>query len=536
MNQRPKPAFFAALIAACAFLPLPSLAGQTCDSLARLKLPQTTITAAISAPAGPFAMPGGFGPRSRTINLPAFCRVQGVIKPAAGSDIGFEVWMPAKGWNGKFVGSGNGVFAGTIDFGGLAASIRAGFAGAATDTGHAAAPISAKWAYGHPEKVIDYGYRAIHLTAVIGKAIVRRYYDRPPRWSYFASCSTGGRQGLMEAQRFPDDYNGVLAGDPANYLTHLVASAVWDSQAVDENAASFLPPDKLNLLGKAVLEACDAEDGIKDGIVSNPPQCDFNPETLLCKGSDSRDCLTAPQIAAVKKIYAGPSNSKGQNLFPGFSPGGEGGFSGWSLWIAGSAPGRSADFAIGDEFFANFVFEDPSWSFRRLNFDSDMTLTDKKLAGILNATNPNLSRFAGRGGKLILYHGWADAAIPPLNTVHYYQSVVNKMGERKAQGFARLYMVPGMGHCGGGVGPDSFGAAPALNEDPEHSMFASLEQWVERGVAPEAIVASKPSNPFNPQSTPVMTRPLCPYPEVAQYKGRGDNNRAANFTCVSGSH
>ncbi|MGH9406890.1 MAG: tannase/feruloyl esterase family alpha/beta hydrolase [Terriglobia bacterium] len=495
-----------------------------------MKLPQTTITEAKSVPAGPFALPGGFGPQSRGIALPAFCRVKGVIKPATDSDIGFEVWMPAKGWNGKFVGVGNGVFAGTIDFGALAAAIQAGFAAAATDTGHIASPLSAQWADGHPQKVIDYGYRAIHLNAVIGKEIVRKYYASAPRWSYFASCSTGGRQGLMEAQRFPDDYNGVLAGDPANYFTHLVASAVWDSQAVDDSPASFIPPSKLNLLGKAVLAACDAQDGVKDGIVSYPMRCHFNPRTLLCKGADSNGCLTAPQVVAVEKIYAGPSNSKGQNLFPGFSPGSEGG---WALWIVGSAPDRSIDYPIGSQFFSNFVFDDPTWNPRSLNFESDMTLTDKKLASVLNATDPNLSRFEARGGKLILYHGWADAAIPPMNTVNYFKSVVGAMGEKQTGKFVRLYMVPGMQHCGGGVGPDSFGAAPSVNVDAEHSMFDSLELWVEHGTAPGAIIATKRSNPFNPGSVVQMTCPLCPYPEVARYKGSGDTNQAANFICAT---
>ncbi len=534
MSQRSIWIRIISVLAIAGTFPAASFAAQSCESLAKLNLPDTTITKAESVQAGPFAMPGGFGPQRKT-DLPAFCRVEGVLKPTSDSDIKFEVWMPAHGWNGKFEGTGNGGFAGSISYGELAAALKAGFAAASTDTGHVASP-GAAWALGHPEKIIDFGYRAIHLTAVTGKSLVRDFYGDPARWSYFASCSNGGRQGLMEAQRFPDDYNGVISGDPANYWTHLITSAIWDSQAVLDKPASFIPAAKLTVLSNAVMAACDAEDGVKDGILNDPRQCHFNPETLLCKGNDASDCLTAAQIAAVNKIYGGMTNSEGQKLFPGFMRGSEAGFGGWALWITGRAPEQSIDFAFGNQFFKDFIFDNPSWDFRTLNYDADMKLTDRKMAHILNATNPDLAKFDSRGGKLILYHGWSDAAIPPLNTVNYYESVAARMGEQKTKSFVRLYMVPGMQHCGGGTGVDSFGAGPALNIDPEHSMFSSMEQWVEHGVAPKAIIAKKGANPFQPASGArgKMTRPLCPYPQVAKYKGSGDTNDAANFVCAAG--
>jgi feruloyl esterase len=517
------------VLAIAALFPAASFGGRSCESLASLELPSTTITKAQSVPAGPFQLGGPFPGQRAAVDLPAFCRVEGEIKPTSDSAIRFEVWMPTENWNGRFEGTGNGGFAGYIDNGGLAAALRAGFAAASTDTGHAAGGPGARWAAGHPEKIIDFGDRAIHLTAVTGKEIVKRFYGAPPQWSYFSSCSNGGRQGLMEAQRFPADYNGIIAGAPANFWTHLMASAIWDLQATLDNPASYIPSSKLPALGKAVLAACDAEDGVKDGILNDPRQCHFSPETLLCTGADSSDCLTAPQIAAVKKIYSGASNSQGQRIFPGYMPGSE---SGWGVWITGSAPERSVDFAFGTQFFSDFVFENPSWNFRTFNFDADVKLTDKKMGAILNATDPNLADFERRGGKLILYHGWNDSAIPPLNTVNYYESVVARMGRQQAEEFVRLYMVPGMEHCGGGPGPDSFGGGPLPDADPEHSMFSSLEQWVERGVPPKAIVATKRASPFNLESGVVMTRPLCPFPEIAKYKGSGDIHQAANFACA----
>lgn len=507
--------------------------GRSCESLSELKLADVTIQSAKSTPTGKLAVPAD-GPDAppQTFETPAFCRVRGVIKPTADSDIRFEVWMPSANWNGRFEGAGNGGFAGAINYGGLAAAVRARFAAASTDTGHEANGIEAKWALGHPEKVIDFGYRAIHLTTVAGKAIVAAFYGSPANYFYFSSCSNGGRQALMEAQRFPQDYDGIIAGAPANYWTHLMVAAIAGAQALYSNPASYLSADKLPAIHAAVLAACDAADGVKDGIISDPRQCHFRPEKLLCSGPETNACLTAPQITTLEKIYAGPRDSKGRQVFSGEMPSSELGANGWAAWITGPAPNKKgAGFFFGNYFFSNMIFDDPAWDFRTFNFDSGVQLADKKMARILNATDPRLAAFKARGGRMILYHGWADPAISPLNTINYYNSVLDAMGRQQTGNFVRLYVVPGMQHCGGGPGPDSFGALPASDADAGHSIFAALEGWVEHGVAPNAIIATKYAQRPGAARVVEMTRPLCPYPEVAEYKGTGDIHDAANFVC-----
>lgn len=503
---------------------------RSCESLSGLKLTNVTIQSVKSTPAGEFAVPGeGPDQPPESFETPAFCRVQGVIKPTADSDVRFEVWMPSANWNGRFEGAGNGGFAGAINYGGLAMALRAGFASASTDTGHEASGIQASWALGHPEKTADFGYRAIHLTAVAGKAIVAAFYGSSPKYSYFSSCSDGGREALMEAQRFPRDYNGIIAGAPANYWTHLMAEAMWDVQAMLNDPASYIPASKIPAISNAVLAACDTQDGLKDSIVTDPRKCNFHPEKLLCKGTDTNACLTAPQITALKKLYAGPTLPNGERIFPGHVPGGELGPNGWPGWITGPKPKDSAGFYFGTRFFADMVFGDPAWDYMKFNLTSDVQLADKRMGLILNATSPNLAAFNARGGKLILYHGWSDAAISPLNTINYYDSVLDAMGSQRAESFVRLYMVPGMQHCGGGPGPDSFGALPASDADAQHSVFAAIEEWVEHGTAPDSIIATKYA--ARSDHAVEMTRPLCPYPEVAEYKGEGDLHDAANFVC-----
>jgi hypothetical protein len=536
MNQRRMFSLTAVSVAMVVFFPAWGMAQRRCENLSKFKLPDTTIVTAKAVPAGPFTLPAGPFGGPRSVKLPAFCRVEGVIKPTADSDIKFEVWMPSQDWNGKFDGVGNGGFAGSIAYDGLVAALRAGFATASTDTGHEANVTDARWALGHPQKIIDFGYRAIHLTNVVGKAIVRSFYGKAARESYFSSCSNGGRQALMEAQRFPGDYNGIIAGAPANFWTHLTAGGIWDSQATLENPASYIPPSKLPAIRNAVLAACDAKDGVKDGILNDPTQCHFHPEKLLCKGADTDACLTAPQVTALEKLYAGPTDSKGRQIFPGHMPGGETGPDGWETWLTGSGPGKSLAYVFGTQFFSNMMFDNPKWDYRTFNFDTDIRLTDKKLAHVLNATNPNLAVFKDHGGKLILYHGWSDSAIAPLNTVNYYKSVVATMGPRQAKDFVRLYMVPGMKHCGLGPGPSSFGAGPSKNANPKESMFGSSERWVEHGVAPGDIIARKYANPVKPSSGVEMTRPLCPYPQIVKYKGSGDIHKASSFVCATPGH
>jgi len=480
------------------------LVGASCESLEKLALPYTAITVAQTVATGTFAPPGG----QPIHELPSFCRVAGEIRPVEDSVIPFEVWIPSSGWNGKFFGIGNGGYAGTIGYGGLATAVRHGYAAASTDTGHHAtsgAPDAA-WALGHPQKIIDFGYRAIHETAVKGKAIAAAFYGSAVRRAYFNSCSNGGRQALMEAQRYPEDYDGIVAGAPANYWTHLLTEALWDVQALLSQPGSYIPAAKMPAIEGAVLAACDTIDGVKDGVVDDPRQCHFDPGTLLCKGADSDACLTAPQVEALRKLYAGP----GARIFPGHAPGGESGPGGWAAWVTGAAPEKSLGFGFGTQFFKNMVYSDAAWDYHTFNLERDLKKADERMARDLNATDADLKPFARRGGKLILYHGWSDAAIPPYNTINYYDRVVEKMKEKEAASFVRLYMVPGMQHCGGGPGPNAF------------DMNQPIEAWVEEGVPPGPIIARRPGR----------SRPLCPYPEVARWKGSGSTDDAANFSCV----
>jgi len=504
------------------------LRAASCDSLAHLSLPQTTITAAVSVPAGDFTPAGG-----RPLHgLAAFCRVEGTIQPAADSSIRFEVWMPAAGWNGMFHGAGNGGFGGDINYPEMATVIARGYAAASTDTGHQASFIDARWALGHPEKVVDFGYRAIHETAQKAKAIIGAFYGSGPRHSYFTSCSNGGRQALMEAQRFPEDYDGIIAGAPANFWTHLLVLAIADSQALLADPASYIPARKLPAIQAAALAACDRLDGVPDGVIENPAACHFDPAALLCKGPDSDTCLMPAQLTALQKIYAGPRSSNGTQVFPGYSPGGEAEPGGWGVWITGAAPEQSLMFRFGTEYFKAMVFGDPAWDFRTFELDRGTAASDQKMSGILNSTDPDLRRFEARGGKLIIYHGWSDAAIPAENAIDYYRSVVSRVGAASSHGFIRLFMVPGMQHCGGGSGPDDFGQFGNGSGDPQNDMNAALERWVEKGVAPEQIVATKYRKESDPASGVARTRPLCAYPLIARWKGAGSADEATSFICA----
>jgi len=522
------PVTLAALaVAVCIALPCAARAAQPCEALTKLELPDTSITSAESVAAGSFTPPVGKAPP----NMPAFCRVIGVIKPSSDSNIRFEVWMPASNWNGKFQGAGNGGFAGAIGYDQLENAVVHNYATAATDTGHHAEGTDASWALDHPEKIADFGYRAIHETAVKAKAILHAFYGEEPKRSYFSSCSNGGRQALMEAQRYPEDYDGIIAGAPANYWTHLLANAAWDNLALLGDQDSFIPAKNLPAIQAAALAACDALDGVKDGVIEDPSRCHFDPGVLLCTAAESDSCLTAPQVAALKKLYAGGRNSHGQ-IFPGYAPGGEAEFGGWAVWITGPARERSLMYTFGTQFFKNMVFDNTAWDYHTFNADRDTQAADDKQSRNLNATDPNLSRFRKRGGKLILYHGWSDAAIAAQNTIDYYDSVAAKMGDRQAASFVRLFMVPGMQHCGGGSGANTFGQFGAASGDADRDMDAALERWVEKGVAPERIVAAKRKSDLDPASAIVRTRPLCAYPLVARYQGSGSTDDAANFVCA----
>ena len=512
-------------------------AAQTCAALSQLTLSSAKVLSAQLFQPGAFTPPSTPSPEFYIGNpdlyksLGAFCRVVVQAAPSTDSDIKIEVWLPAEGWNGKFQGQGNGGFAGEIDYRRLALAVNNKYATAATNTGHTGGVTDAAWALGHPEKVIDFGYRAIHEMTLIGKALIRAFYGNNVQHSYFSSCSNGGRQALMEAQRFPADYDGILSGAPANFWTHLLTKALADAQATTLDSASYIPANKLPALARAVNTACDAQDGVADGVLNDPRQCKFDPASLLCKAGDSTECLTAPQITALKKLYEGPRDTSGKLIFPGYVPGAEEGPAGWETWITGLAPEKSLLFAFSTGYFSNMVYSRVDWSYRGTTVEQGLEAADRNTAKSLNATDPDLATFQARGGKLILYHGWNDPAISALNTINYYESVISKMGRSETNAFTRLYMVPGMQHCGDGPGANSFGQVGVGAKDPQHNMELALEQWVEGGIAPSSVVATKYVDD-NPDNAVKFTRPLCPYPQAAKYTGTGDPNDAANFVCA----
>ncbi len=493
-----------------------------CGALRTLPLESTTITATEQVDTHSLLPPYG----SPLAGLPAFCRVAGVIRPTPDSVIRFEVWMPVAAWNGRLLGAGNGGFAGTINYGQMASSLRQGFATASTDTGHEAGAEDASWAFRHPEKITDFGYRALHLTTLRAKQIIAAFYGRPADHAYFDSCSNGGREALMEAQRFPEDYDGILAGAPANNWTRMLSSAVDVVQTMTADPAAYIPAMKLPAIHQAALAACDAQDGVKDGIVNDPSQCHFEPATLLCKADDSLTCLTAPQVNTLHKLYGGGTDRKGNNLFPGYIPGSE--LPGWDSWVVGAGPGAGAGSRYPVNFFRYMVYNNARWEILDADPAQARTEAEKAVGNDLNASSPDLSRFTARGGKLILYHGWDDPAISPWNSIAYFQSVREALGPAKADTAVRLYMAPGMEHCSGGAGPNSFGqlGLPAA-QGPGSGALDALETWVEKGTAPGPLVAAR----FKAHDQLLLSRPLCPYPQIAVYNGTGSVDRAENFLC-----
>jgi Tannase and feruloyl esterase len=514
---------------------------QGCENLKQLHLSDTTIVSAESVPAGPFQLPGGAPVKS--IDVPAFCRVQAEIRPTTDSHIKFELWMPAAGWNEKFEQLGNGGFGGSINLTALATNLLKGFAAAATDDGHEGVPTDGAWALGHPEKVKDFGYRAVHETSVKAKNIIRTFYKKPPHYSYFNGCSEGGREGLMEAQRYPEDFNGILAGAPAHYWTSLMAAFDWNAQVLSTNA-SFIPEAKRHAVEDAAVAACGKQDGVADRFIKDPLRCSFDPSTLLCKGTaDSEDCLSQQQVEALKKIYAGPKNPRtGQQVSFGYEPGAEAepGLPGISFasYVFGTGPGMGLDAAFSTAFYRAFVFENPEWKFTDLNFDRDIATTNARVGSILDASDSDLSAFRVHRGKMLHYHGWNDGSPPPRHSTDYYERVATRMGGvPKTQPFYRLFMAPGMMHCGAGAGPNMFGnlldSAPA--KDPDHNIFAALERWVEEDVSPDKIVATKYRD-NDPTKGIEMTRILCPYPEQAKWVGKGASSEAENWVCEVPKH
>lgn len=532
-------------------LSVPASAQRPCEDLSSLRLPDTTVTLAQRVSAGDFTPPApnfgpnaagalpGNGPAGRApeggrgasdaaagrggrgggrgnpaavlyAKLPAFCRVAAEIKPTTDSDIEIEVWMPASDWNGKLQSTGNGGWSGAIGNLAMGQALDRGYATAGTNTGHDGG--SGSFALGHPEKLIDFGYRAVHLMTLEAKAIISAYYGRGPTLSYWNACSTGGRQGLREAQQFPNDYDGIIAGAPANYMTHLEAWTLWAPAAMNATPESAIPASKFAMIHQAVLVECDKLDGVKDGVIEHPRGCHFDPQTLLCKGEDANNCLTAAQVQTAQKLYEPATNPRTKAIiYPPFEPGSE---LGWTFFAGPNPP------SVATDLFKYETFKNPNWDWHTFDFDKDVALADKVDDGILNTINPNLKAFFARGGKLIQYHGWADSLIAPGNSINYYESVVAKLGGvSKVDDDYRLFMVPGMGHCGGGEGATNF------------DMLTALEAWREHDEAPEKIIATKYVE-NNPAAGVEMTHPLCPYPQTAQYKGSGDANDAANFACA----
>jgi len=486
--------------------------GQTpCERLTSLSLPNTTITAAESIPAGPYlpvGLPATAAQYSK-IQLPAYCRVAAVLTPSSDSHIEIELWMPARAsWNGKYQAVGGGGWVGSLNFGGMRNALQQGYATSSTDTGHKGP--NAAFAVGHPEKVIDFAYRAVHEMTVESKAIMTAFYGRGPRFSYWNGCSTGGRQGIMEAIRYPDDFDGIIAGAPANNQLRLGAWRINLDTTIRKDSRRIVPRAKMLLLNRSVLTACDELDGVKDGLLSDPTACHFDPSTLLCRDGDGENCLTAAQLEAVKMAYAPATKRNGELIYPGLVPGGE---ADWPISAFNGAPDPGAiDLGI----FSYVAHQDPAWDWHTFDLERDTALAIEK-AGDIEVTDPDLQAFKAHHGKLLIYHGWNDGgtggAISPLNSINYYSSVLAKMGPRQDD-WLRLFMVPGMDHCGGGPGPNQFAVVDAM------------ESWREQGNAPSQITAYRVAN-----NRVDMSRPLCPYPQVATYKGTGSTNDAANFVC-----
>jgi feruloyl esterase len=493
-----------------AFVPAIAAAATQCENLASTTLPRATITSASLVEAGAFPAPPGRGPNAGAVykTLPAFCRVATTLKPSSDSEIKIEVWMPASQWNGKLQAVGNGAWAGSISYPAMATALAAGYAAASTNTGHDG--NSPNFIPGHPEKVLDFAYRAVHEMTVASKALVAAYYSSAPKYSYWNGCSTGGRQAMAEAQRYPNDYDGIVAGAPASYTTHLQGSQVWTAAVAHKDEGAYIPLEKYAAIHKAVLDQCDALDGVKDGVIEDPRRCRFDPKSIQCQGADGLACLTAPQVETARKIYSGPVSATGKNIFPGLEPGSE---MGWST-LTGPKP---MDLAV--EVYKYLVFQDPKWDYLTFHPEADSARAEKAIGATMNSIDPDLRPLFAHGGKMIQYHGWADPGIAPGSSVNYYNSVLEALGtetggKAKVNDSYRLFMVPGMGHCGGGDGTSTF------------DMVSALDNWVVNAKAPDQIPASRVVN-----GAVVRTRPLCPYPQVAVYKGSGSTDEATSFTC-----
>jgi len=481
-----------------------SAAPDSCERVRTLALTNVTITDAQTVAAGGLTLPG----RQPTADMPALCRVAATLKPSNDSDIKIEVWLPRERWNDKLQAVGNGAWSGSIPYGAMVDAVRRGYAAAGTDTGHTG--NSASFALGHPEKLIDFAWRSEHEMTVAAKAIVAAFYGRAAKFAYWNGCSAGGRQAMKEAQMFPADFDGIVAGSPGLDWSARSAQAVRTASALSRPDAQLTPAAR-QLAHDAVLRACDAEDGLKDGLIADPSRCRFDPAALRCQADRSGGCLTSAQVASVRAMYAAAVNPANGREMPGLAAGSE---LGWTElgWTASAR-------ATGQDHYRFIVFKDPVWTIAGSEGPADVPDSfriDEGESALPNATDTNLGPFFARGGKLLQYHGWSDPQISPFSSVAYHRRVVERFGADRVSRSYRLFMAPGMGHCGGGEGPNQFDA------------LAGLERWVEHDAPPDAIPASHSTN-----GRVDRTRPLCSYPRVATYNGSGSVDDAANFTCAA---
>lgn len=494
-----------------------SIAGSTgcqCGVLAKATFPGATITTAECVPAGSFTPPGS----KLTINdLPAFCRVAATLTPTPDSRIRIEVWLPENNWNERFLGTGNGGGAGSINFGALANGLKKGFATANTDMGTSPGPNELA---GHPEKWADFGHRATHEMTVTGKVITQHYYRKPARYAYFSGCSTGGQQALMEAQRYPEDYNGILAGAPANNRTHLHTGFIWNLRVTNDIAGSaFIPKEKIALITQAVVKACAGKDGGApgDNFLTDPRACQFDPETLpKCPdGTDDGSCLTQAQINALKNIYAGPVNPRtGERIYTPLPLGSENSGAGLDMQ-------QNPQQSPGAFFYQYKWAFGPEFDYRTFDFDRDQDKLDSILGPVLNANSPDLSALEKRGGKILMYSGTADPLVPYQDAVGYYERVAEAQGGLKeTQEFFRFFLVPGMAHCSGGPGVNDCG-----------DMLGALIKWEEEGKAPDRLMGTA-YHQADPKNGVRFKRPLYPYPQLPSYVG-GDVSLPESFKAMA---
>jgi Tannase and feruloyl esterase len=497
---------------------------DSCSNLASsFHRPNTTITTAQTIPAGTFNSPAGALP-----NLPQFCRIAGFTAPTSDSHINFEVWVPETGWNLKYMQVGCGGYCGSITYVSLADALRRGYATAGTDDGNQAG--NASFGLGHPEKVIDFGYRAIKETTDVAKGLIVAFENSGPQHSYFVGCSDGGREARMEAQRFPQDFDGIIAGSPASFWTHLMTGFAWNVAALEGISGGDLSQSDLDALSKSALAQCVGKDGglSSDQFLNNPLACHFNPKKLS---------LSKDKIEAIEKIFSGP-----RGIFPGYRVGeGEANLAvNWPTWITDSgnpAAGLQSFFATTT--FQNLVFPNSGWTPTTFTAEENAEAADKAIGSIINSTDTDLRAFKAHGGKLIQYVGWSDTAISPQSDIDFFHALNQEMGEKDTQEFYRLFMAPGMAHCGGGPGANAFGQGfgiPSANpSDPTVDVVAALDHWVVNGRVPNQINATKFVND-NPAQGIAFQRPLCPFPQFAKYNGTGSTTSAASFACVKPDH